>query len=428
MIKTNTFVKALLEKELVDDIAFLSNGYDIQSEGKLTSVRFNNKGGALIWNHKTNSVVEISSGRLDDVLHRYIVQSVFGTQKAEVNGVECNNTLFTPAQILENGVVFEDTLKRKFVISGTSAEAAMTYFKEAKAVNADDCMILLNGFKKYSEDDLIESSVEEKDVELQLLKCSVNIDDFAVNPASSEMNNVGQTLVGNFLVSAADKFNAITFEEDEEKVFAFNAARRHPVKSSTVRTKNPFAYRAQIALNSSASKKATQDYLDAKYPNGLSVKAIESVMAYEAPSIFKAANVNASLNYRNVFNHFLRRGENITFRLDSNKSLFSAIEKPGVSVTKFRSIPNVEGLKNALYREGYSITELESGVTFNVSDEAVVSIVSNCQDFVPVAEKVMNEPNTVTKLVGSSCTKVLASYGIEDSKRVFNSLVRVVIN
>ena len=71
MIKTDNFVKTLSDKGLVDDAIFCENGYDIQYKGNLVSVRLNDKGGALIFNQKKNSVMEIESGRLDDVLHRF---------------------------------------------------------------------------------------------------------------------------------------------------------------------------------------------------------------------------------------------------------------------------------------------------------------------------------------------------------------------
>lgn len=430
MIKTNTFVRSLLDKGLVDDVAFLENGYDIQVQGRLTSVRLNGKGGALIYNHKNNDLLEIESGRLDDVLHRYIIRSAFGTQnETGVHGIHCKDTFLVPTKIINNSVIFTDTLKRNFVVSGTTAEAALSFFKDACTVNADDCMIMLNGFTPYSvaARKAVKSSVESDEVELQLLRCSVNVDDYAVTPKSELINNVGQTVVGGFLCSSADKLNYMTFEDDEAKLFMFNSKSRKSVNSSTVRSKNPLASRAQIALNTIEAKKIVNNYLNAKYPEGLSIRAVESALAYEAPSMFKAADIHEPLQYTNVFNHYRKNADTVALRLDSNKSLFIGLSN-STTASKFRAVPDVEAIKNALYRNGYSLTELESGLTFGAKEDVVTSIVNSCTNYVPVVEKVMNKVNTVTKVLGNACKPVLAGYGIDDKNHAFTKIAKVVIN
>jgi hypothetical protein len=66
---------------------------------------------------------------------------------------------------------------------------------------------------------------------------------------------------------------------------------------------------------------------------------------------------------------------------------------------------------------------------FNITDPAVAAIFSNCTDFVPVTEKVLNTPNSVKKIIGSDCQRILNDeYNIRDEKGVFNSFVRVIIN
>ena len=52
MIKTESFIKSMVEKGIVDDALTLENGYDVQYKGNIVSVRLNNKGGAMIFNKK----------------------------------------------------------------------------------------------------------------------------------------------------------------------------------------------------------------------------------------------------------------------------------------------------------------------------------------------------------------------------------------
>jgi hypothetical protein len=85
-------------------------------------------------------------------------------------------------------------------------------------------------------------------------------------------------------------------------------------------------------------------------------------------------------------------------------------------------------MQDALKREGYFLSELQSGLEFNIKSEAVNAIVSNCKEFVPVSEKPVNVVNTVNKIIGSACTKVLGEYGINDKKGVFASLVSIIVN
>ena len=111
MIRTDNFVRALSDKGLIDDAMFLDSGYDIQYKGNIVSVRLNDKGGAVIFNQKKNDLVEIQSARLDEVLHKYIFQSLFGLQnKIGTREMDCKNVAFVPTKVVRNSVIFEDTI------------------------------------------------------------------------------------------------------------------------------------------------------------------------------------------------------------------------------------------------------------------------------------------------------------------------------
>ena len=224
MIRTDNFIKTLSDKGLVDDAITLENGYDIQYKGNIVSVRLNEKGGALIFNQKKNTITEIQSGRLDEVLHRYIVQSLFGTQSKEgIKSNKYNDVLFFTTKGIGKSVILEDPVGRKWTVKNSSPKAVLSYYEDARMVNADDAMLLLDGFSTYSIHDRepLKSCVETE-VELTLLKSSANIDDYAVAPRSEYINDIGKTLVGAFCCSSADKVNQINFEEDSNKIFSFN--------------------------------------------------------------------------------------------------------------------------------------------------------------------------------------------------------------
>lgn len=426
MIRTDNYIRALSDKGLVDDAVLLENGYDIQYKGALVSVRLNNKGGAVIFNHKKNDLFEVQSGRLDEVLHKYIFQSLFGLQnKVGTREMECKNVAFVPTKVVKNSVVFEDNTGRKFTMDGVSPKAVLSYYKHACEVNADDCMLLLNCFVPYNfKENFVTSSVETPEVELQLLKSSVNAEDYAVSPKVELINDVGQTIVGNFLCSAADKWNLMTFEEDQSKAFMFNSASKKNINSSAMRSKNPLVNNAKKVIPSAIVSK----YIDNKYPHGLCLSALENVVAYETPALCKEANVDVPTNYGFIFNSLLKDADRVCFRLDNNKSILCAIEKKGVSASKFRAVPVLSEMKQPLFNNGHLLTELESGIELKVTDTAVGAIVSSCKEFVPVVEDPVNVPNTVDKIIGSSAKEALMSYGINDKNGVFKSFYRVVLN
>jgi hypothetical protein len=152
------------------------------------------------------------------------------------------------------------------------------------------------------------------------------------------------------------------------------------------------------------------------------------MLAYETPALCKEANVENTINYGFVFNNLLQNADKVRFRLDNNKSILCAVEKEGVSVAKFRAVPVLSELKDPLTKNGYFLTELESGLEFNAMDTTVGIIASCCKSFVPVVENPVNVPNTVTKVIGSSAKETLMTYGINDVKGVFSSFYRVVLN
>lgn len=428
MIRTDNYIHALADKGLVDDAVFLENGYDIQYKGNILSVRLNNKGGAVIFNNKNNELYEVQSGRLDEVLHKYIFQSLFGLQnKIGTREMECKNVAFVPTKVIQNSVIFEDNAGRRFTMTGNSPKAVLSYYKEACEVNADDCMLLLNNFVIYDrKKEYIGSSVETPEVEVQLLKSSVNAEDYAVSPRFESINDVGQTIVGNFLCSSADKWNYMTFEEDQNKMFAFNSASKKNVTSSAIRSKNPLVNKAQSILSSKQNE--VSKYVDDKYPKGLCVSAMQNVLAYETPAICKEAGVENTTDYGFLFNSMLKDADKVRFRLDNNKSILCAIEKEGISAAKFRAVPVLSEMKAPLQKNGYFLMELESGLEFSTKDTAVGVIVSACKNFVPVVENAVNVPNSIEKVIGSSAKESLMSYGINDTKGVFSSFNRIILN
>ena len=428
MIRTDNYIRSLSEKGLVDDAVLLENGYDIQYKGNIVSVRLNNKGGAVIFNQKKNNLVEIQSARLDEVLHKYIFQSLFGLQtKTGVKDFECKNVAFVPTKVIQSSVIFEDHEGRRFTMSGNSPQAVLSYYKRACEVNADDIMILQNNFVPYTRTgDYIGSSVETPDVEVQILESSVNPEDYGVSPKVELINDVGRTIVGNFLCSAADKWALMTFEEDQDKLFAFNSLTRKSITSGTMRSKNPLV---NSAKNQFASKRnVVSKYVDKKYPNGLCVSAMEKMLAYETPEICMEGGIENKIDYTYLFNSFVKNADKVQFRLDTNKSIFCAVEKAGVSVAKFRGVPVLSEMKQPLQNNGYLLAELESGVEFDGKDSTIGIIANACKNFVPVAEKPVNNVNTITKVIGSSCKETLMSYGLNDTKGVFSSFYRVILN
>ena len=427
MIKTDNFVSALLARGMVDDAVQLDNGYDIQHKGNILSVRLDGKGGALLYNKNRGDVVEVKSGHLDDVLHRYIVQSLFGLQsKTGSRDVEYKDVFFVPTKVIRNSVIFEDSTGRKYTVSGSNPKAVLSFYNEAVDVNADDCMILLNNFEQYFRPEEAPKYEKDNEIELQMLKCSLDIDDYAVFPKAECMNDVGQTVVGNFLVSSADKVSQMTFEEDVRKAFASSAVAKRNVNSEAARIRNPLAQEARKILAS--SRKAVVDYLDSRYPSGLCVSALEQAMAYEAPSMIKASNVKGNVNYKKLFSDYLRNSETVSFRLDSNKSVLCSFNVPGKSIAKFRAIPDVGAIKSALQKEGYLLSEMSDGLEFSSTSNATALLVNSMKEFTPVSEKMLNKANVVSKLSGKEVTEVLSSYGIEDKKGVFAGIVRISVN
>ena len=429
MIRTDNYIKTLSDKGLVDDAITLENGYDIQYKGNIVSVRLNDKGGALIYNQKKNDIMEIQSGRLDEVLHRYIVQSLFGTQsKTGVKDNRYENVFFVPTKVIGNSVILEDPAGRKWTVKGSSPKAVLSYYEDARMVNADNAMVLLDGFCAYNLHDKEEiKSCTDIEVELTLLKSSANIDDYAVAPRSEYINDVGKTLVGAFCCSSADKVNQINFEEDSNKIFAFNSPARRNITSSTMRTKNPYALKAKQIFNSVTGKRVIGNYVDVKYPDGLCLSAMEQVLAYEAPAIILSGKMNNIMDYRGSFQKYLKNATDVEFTLDTNKSILCSLSNPE-SVAKFRMVPELSEIRNSLKKEGYLLSELENGLSFHIEDPAVACIVSNCKEFVPVAEDAINKTNKIGKVIGSECKKLLADYRINDQHGVFNSITQVIVN
>ena len=78
---------------------------------------------------------------------RYIVQSLFGIQsKKGIKDNQFDNVFFVPTKVIGNSVILEDPTGRKWECKILHQKLFCLIMKDARMVNADDAMILLDGF------------------------------------------------------------------------------------------------------------------------------------------------------------------------------------------------------------------------------------------------------------------------------------------
>lgn len=411
MKKTNYMLLNMLEKGFADNVEFLENGYDILANGKEINVRLDGKGGALIRNEK--KLTEVKSARLDDVLTKFILKSAYGHK----------GSFFKKEQI-KNGAILTDPRGKKWVIN---AKVAMEYINLFDQEDCDEALVGLPILNAYSPRTMKNIETVDEEVEMIQLKSALDPSEYAFMPKADMIENVGQTVVGSSLCSSADKFAIQSFNEKLDGVFCDKEIKHNNGIVNSLRTHNAMAERTSSAIESAHKQKELKNYFDKKYPEGLSRGALTNALAFEAPSIFNACGINEKLAYNDTFNKMVKRADAVTFRLDNSRDMFVQLDKAGVFSARFRAIPNVEGIKNALTREGYMVSDIQSGLTVTLDEDIAPSIIANCANFKPVTEDRVLKSSNVETVKGVIVTKALKKYGINDETRVFNSMTKVVI-
>lgn len=411
MKKTNYMLLNMLEKGFADNVEFLENGYDILANGKEINVRLDGKGGALIRNEK--KLTEVKSARLDDVLTKFILKSAYGHK----------GSFFKKEQI-KNGAILTDPRGKKWVIN---AKVAMEYINLFDQEDCDEALVGLPILNAYSPRTMKNIETVDEEVEMIQLKSALDPSEYAFMPKADMIENVGQTVVGSSLCSSADKFAIQSFNEKLDGAFCDKEVKHNNGIVNSLRTHYALAERTSSAIESAHKQKELKNYFDKKYPEGLSRKALTNALAFEAPSIFNACGIDEKLAYNDTFNKMVKRADAVTFRLDNSRDMFVQLDKAGVFSARFRAIPNVEGIKNALAREGYMVSDIQSGLTVTLGEDIAPSIIANCANFKPVTEDRVLKSSTVSTVKGVMVTKALKEYGINDETRVFNSMTKVVI-
>lgn len=428
MIKTDSFVRSLMNKGFVDDVAFLTNGYDIQYNDVILSVRNNGVGGALIFNSKEEGVTEVVSGRLDDVLHRYIMQSLFGLQTGKgSDGKIYSNVFFKPGEVFGNCSVFIDPANRKWLLQGVSAKAAKAIYEEAMKVNADDAMILYDNFNVY--DDKLVNSVdkiaESVDVELTLLRCSVDLNEYSVLPRSEYVNEVGRNLVNNFVCSSSDKIMLQNFEDKIAQITSCNGT------APQIDLELKPELKSILSLTSS-KKDEVQGWISKKYGT-LGLKSMKEALVVNAEEILSSLNIDDKVDFSKMFSSYMNKAENIQFVLKNNRMVEITVEKPGIFSATFKAVPDVPQMKDILSSHGTFLNEVESGLTLNLTDnmdfestKLCSDMIKCCLDITPVTE----EPflgNSTVECIARDFDTILSSYGIEDTLGVIKYVDRITV-
>lgn len=413
MKKTNYMLLNMLEKGFVGNVEFLENGYDILANEKTINVRLNGKGGALIRNGK--KLTEVKSARLDDVLAKFILKSVYGHKGS-----------FFKKEEIKNGVVLTDPRGKKWVIN-SNAKVALEYINLFDQEDCDEALVGLPILNAYSPRTIKEVESIDSEVEMIQLKSALDPSEYAFMPKADMIENVGQTVVGSSLCSSADKFAIQSFTEKLDGVFCDKEVKHNNGIVNSLRTHDAMAERTLSAIESAHKQKELKNFFDKKYSEGLSKGALTNALAYEAPAIFNACGIKEKLAYNDTFNKMVKRADAVTFRLDNSRDIFVELDKVGIFSARFRAVPNVEGIKNALAREGYSVSDIESGLTVTLGEDIAPSIIANCANFKPITEERVLKSSNVETVNGGMVTKTLREYGIDDKNHLFNSLTTVVI-
>ena len=203
LTNTEVFLESALVKGIVDSFDIVENGYNVVKGDKSLNVIVG-VDSALI--RDGEKLVEVKSSKLDNVLHHFIMNSLFGTKSKH----------YFVMSSFEGNTVFTDISGQKWILQGVSPRAANMYFMQFVNNQASDALIANSRLVKYTK--LVSSKAPECDLEteVQLMVSDCNPDAYAVNPSPSLINSVGKTVVGNFVVSAADKKVVEDFNKDED--------------------------------------------------------------------------------------------------------------------------------------------------------------------------------------------------------------------
>lgn len=423
MIKTDNFVKHLLACGFVDEVDFVASGYDIKCGKDVVSVR-SNKQRAIIWNHKDSRVTEIKSSRLDDVLHRYIVLSFADKISGKTNLGNYKNVIFLPQGVVEGKVIFKDSKNRDWIANGYSAKNVMDFYNEAKSVSAEDTLVLMNGFEPYEKGcKVVKSSVKDEGAEKLMLKSNVNVDDYSVYPCSSAINKIGTTLVGSFLASSVDRANVELFENFENEIHEKKSLHSSNVSIKNYKTKG-VAEAVRQTIVSSGKANEFDKFCDKNYGNGITEESLNSALVYDTGKIYSALGIKKPLeHFKPIVQSMLEESDSAYIQLKSNKEVCVCAQKVNLFSAMFSAIPDVEAIKNGLSRDGYTLQDIQSGMTVALDSETLGAVINSSLNFSPMPEKsYLNELNK-KNLIGSAVTDELKNFGIYDKNRAFSNMI-----
>ena len=199
LTNTEVFLESALVKGVIDSFDIVENGYNVAKGDKSLNIIVG-VDSALI--RDDNKLVEVKSSKLDNVLHRYIMSSLFG-KKA--------NDYFVMSS-LNGDVVFTDINNKKWILNGAAPQSARAYFLQFVNNQAQDALIASSHLVEYKRG-LNSSKVGDMETDIQLLVSDCNPDAYAVNPSPSLINSVGKTVVGTemFLIGILGEASIILY-------------------------------------------------------------------------------------------------------------------------------------------------------------------------------------------------------------------------
>jgi len=420
MTKTDNFVTSMLAKGMVDNVEMLANGYDIEKGNNKVSIRCNGSN-AIIWNHKDSSILEIQSGRLDDILHRYIVRSCVGLQSAENKYGSFTNRAFIPTEVVSDRMVLSDATGKKWICSDSSPKATLEFYDSASLMGADDCMLLLPNLEEFKPGFKVSlNNSRDAGIEARMLFSCVNPEDYAVYPSADAIEPVGKTIVGNFVCSALDKATVMSFEENEKFIGSSTFPTAKAYIGSSLRTNDRNVKALQSAVASNHNEKGLTKYIENAH-SFMTSKALATELECEAPMIAQSLNTKVDFDYSKTYNTLRSRADSVKFTLSSSNKMLVNVEKNGVFSSRFTAIPNVESLKNVLSREGYLMSDVQTGLGFDAGNEVNASIMSCLTNLTPVVEKDRYFNAGLAKIYGKDVSQHLAAYGIKGDN-LFSSM------
>lgn len=389
LTNTEVFLESALVKGVIDSFDIVENGYNVAKGDKSLNIIVG-VDSALI--RDDNKLVEVKSSKLDNVLHRYIMSSLFG-KKA--------NDYFVMSS-LNGDVVFTDINSKKWILNGAAPQSARAYFLQFVNNQAQDALIASSHLVEYKRG-LNSSKVGDMETDIQLLVSDCNPDAYAVNPSPSLINSVGKTVVGNFVVSSADKKIVEEFNEEE-------------ISSDY----DP----DHINIDEYAEEFESED--DRNWRKGTSDEQLARRRKWEARNKRNVAESSAKISTKDSLSKLQSSADTVTVQLDNSQKLRISVGKDGIFSARFKVTPNVKVIEKALLNSGYAFCDIQNEMTLKADDPIVSSIINSAFEIEGVDEKATLK-REVSKLSGNSVTSALRDYGIDDSMKVFSSIKRIVI-